>query len=56
VSLIEWEGTVADSSLGFGLATPNDWSFVRCTAADPALTSLGVTMTHRSYALAPATP
>ncbi|WP_437587135.1 CapA family protein [Sorangium sp. So ce1000] len=56
VSLIEWEGAVADASLGFGLATPNDWSFVRCTATDQALTSLGVTMTHRSYALAPATP
>ncbi len=56
VSLVEWEGTVADSSLGFAFATPNNWSFVRCTAVDPALTSLGVTMTHRSYALAPATP
>ncbi|WP_437574987.1 CapA family protein [Sorangium sp. So ce887] len=56
VSLVEWEGTVADSSLGLALATPNNWSFVRCTAVDPALTSLGVTMTHRSYALAPATP
>ncbi|WP_437808960.1 CapA family protein [Sorangium sp. So ce1078] len=56
VSLVEWEGTVADGSAGFAFATPNDWSFVRCTAANPALTSLGVTMTHRSYALAPATP
>ncbi|XXX74295.1 CapA family protein [Sorangium sp. So ce134] len=56
VSLIEWEGTVADGSAGVAFATPNNWSFVRCTATDPALTSLGVTMTHRSYALAPATP
>ncbi|HTN85297.1 MAG TPA: CapA family protein [Sorangium sp.] len=56
VSLIEWEGTVADGSLGFAFATPNDWSFVRCTATSTALTSLGVTLTHRSYALAPATP
>ncbi|WP_437645110.1 CapA family protein [Sorangium sp. So ce362] len=56
VSLVEWEGTVADGSLGLAFPTPNNWSFVRCTAVDPALTSLGVTMTHRSYALAPATP
>ncbi|WP_434042524.1 MULTISPECIES: CapA family protein [Sorangium] len=56
VSLVEWEGTIADGSLGFAFATPNNWSFVRCTATNPALTTLGVTMTHRSYTLAPATP
>ncbi|KYF67192.1 carbohydrate-binding protein [Sorangium cellulosum] len=56
VSLVEWEGTIADGSLGFAFATPNDWSFVRCTATNPALTTLGVTTTHRSYTLAPATP
>ncbi|AGP39834.1 hypothetical protein SCE1572_38285 [Sorangium cellulosum So0157-2] len=56
VSLIEWEGTIADTSPGFAFPTPNNWGFARCTAVDPALTSLGVTMTHRSYALAPAAP
>lgn len=56
VSLIEWEGTIADGSAGFAFPTPNNWSFVRCTAANLALTSLGVTTTHRSFALAPATP
>ncbi|AUX46219.1 carbohydrate-binding protein [Sorangium cellulosum] len=56
VSLIEWEGTVADASAGLALATPNDWSFVRCTAASSSLASLGVTTTHRTYTLAPSTP
>jgi poly-gamma-glutamate capsule biosynthesis protein CapA/YwtB (metallophosphatase superfamily) len=56
ISLIAWEDTVADASAGAALATPNNWSFVRCAAANPALTSLDLSLTHRSYALAPATP
>ncbi|MGK4002587.1 CapA family protein [Sorangium sp. So ce1036] len=56
VSLVEWEGTIADGAAGFAFPTPNDWSFVRCTAASTGLTSLGLTLTHRTYALAPAAP
>lgn len=56
VSLVEWEGTIANGALGFTFPTPNDWSFIRCTAASTGLTSLGLTLTHRTYARAPATP
>jgi hypothetical protein len=56
VALIAWEASSADASAGFSLATPNGWSFLRCTTTNPALTSVGLTLTHRTYDLAAAAP
>ena len=36
------------------LAAPNAWSFLRCTTSDPALGSVGMELTHRTYDLAAA--
>jgi hypothetical protein len=52
VALIEWEASVADASAGAALATPNAWSFLRCTTSNPALGSVGLELTHRTYDLA----
>ncbi|UQA57918.1 CapA family protein [Polyangium aurulentum] len=49
VSLIEWEGSVTTALSGFTLPTPNNYSWLRFTTS--ATTSLGVTLTHRSYEL-----
>jgi hypothetical protein len=49
VSLIEWEGSVTTALSGFTLPTPNNYSWLRFTSS--ATTSLGVTLTHRSYEL-----
>lgn len=56
ISLVEWEGAIPDASAGFTFATPNDWSFVRCTASATGLSSLGLSLTHRSYAAATLSP
>jgi poly-gamma-glutamate capsule biosynthesis protein CapA/YwtB (metallophosphatase superfamily) len=57
VSLIAWEGTVINGWAGATLPTPNNWSFVRCTATERLPpSSLTLRLTHKSYALAPATP
>lgn len=52
IALITWEASVADASAGFPLATPNAWAFLRCTTSNPALSSVGLQLTHRSYDLA----
>jgi Bacterial capsule synthesis protein PGA_cap/Carboxypeptidase regulatory-like domain len=49
IALIRWEGSVANASAGFNLGTPNAWSHLRFTTTNPALASLGVTLTHRAY-------
>ena len=56
IALIEWEHSTPDASAGFPLATPNAWSFLRCTTTNAALSSVNLTLTHRSYALATTTP
>jgi hypothetical protein len=49
VALIQWEATAADASLGWALATPNAWSFLRCSTQGTAPSSMDVTWTHRLY-------
>lgn len=49
IALIRWEGSIANAIGGFNLGTPNAWSHLRFTTTDSALTSLGVTLTHRAY-------
>lgn len=56
IALIQWEKSTADASAGFPLATPNEWSFLRCTTTDAGLSSVDLTLTHRAYHLATATP
>lgn len=56
LSLIRWDGTVANASLGATLPTPNNWSFLRCTSLIRSPSSFNLTLTHKSYALAAATP
>jgi hypothetical protein len=54
ISLIEWGASTTDASLGFPLPTPNEWSFIRCTTNNPGLGSADLTLTHRTYEVAPA--
>ncbi len=56
VALIEWEQSTANAQAGFPLATPNNWGFVRCSTTDAGLSSVGLTLTHRTYDLAATLP
>jgi hypothetical protein len=56
ISLIEWEQSVTSTLAGATLPTPNNWSFLRCSTTNAGLASVNLTLTHKTYTLAPATP
>ena len=48
LAIVEWDDQTHDAGAGATFATPNDWSYLRCEATNPA-SRLGLTMQHRSY-------